>query len=244
MSQIGKMEGGSSGSRLAGRIALITGASRGLGRALALRYAGEGATVVAVARTQGALEELDDEIRAIGGAASLVPCDLTDHSTIDRIGAAIFERWGRLDVFVGNAGILGDLTPLAHLRPEVWDAVCAVNVTANWRLIRSLDPLLRASAAGRAIFVTCSVGRDIAYWGPYATSKAALEAMVRIYAAEVRKTSLRVNLVDPGAMRTGLRAQAFPGEDPATVRLPEDASGLFVDLADAGCTRHGELITA
>src|SRR5882757_9567881 len=176
------------------RVAVVTGASRGIGRAAALALAEAGAHVVAVARTVGALEELDDAIRAQGGAATLVPLDLKDSAGIDRLGAAIFSRWGKLDMLLGNAGLLGAITPLAHLEPKVWDDVMAVNVTANWRLIRSLDPLLRQSTAGRAVFLTSGVTYSFpAYWGAYAISKAALEAVVRTYAREVAQTPVRAN---------------------------------------------------
>ncbi len=207
------------------RIALVTGASRGIGRALALELARDGAHVVALARTQGALEELDDEITALGGAATLVPCDLADFDALDRLGASIFERWGKLDAFIGNAGLLGVLSPLAHVDPKDWNRVMAVNVTANWRLIRSLDPLLRASGAGRVAFVTSSVGHRAPmrpYWGPYAISKAAMEALARTYAAETAGTGVTVMVANPGALRTRMRAQAFPGEDPNTLRTPEE----------------------
>ena len=235
----------SGGGRLEGRVALITGASRGIGRAVALRFAAEGAHVILIARTQGALEELDDEIRAMGGAATLVPADLTEFDTIDGMGARVFERFGRLDVLVGNAGILGTLGPLAHADPKTWDRVMAINVTANWRLIRSFDPLLKASEAGRAIFVTSGAATaDRAYWGAYAVSKAALEALVRTYAADVATTDVRVNMIDPGATRTGMRAQAYPGEDPQTLKTPDAVTGLFVDLAEAACTLHGQVVTA
>lgn len=230
--------------RLAGRVALITGASRGIGRAVALRYAREGADVVLVARTQAALEEVDDEIRAAGGAATLVPADLTDNTVIERMGAAVYERWQRLDVLVGNAGVLGVLSPLAHISPEVWDQVLAVNVTVNWRLIRSFDPLLRASPAGRAIFVTSGVARGRAYWGAYAVSKGALETMVRTYAEEVAKSPVRANLINPGATRTGMRAAAYPGEDPASLKPPEAVTEVFVELAEANCMRSGEVVSA
>jgi NAD(P)-dependent dehydrogenase (short-subunit alcohol dehydrogenase family) len=229
--------------RLAGRIALITGASRGIGRAVAVRFAREGANVVLVARTGAALEEVDDEIRAAGGAATLVPADLTDYAIIDRMGAAIHERWGRLDVLVGNAGVLGVLSPLPHIAPEVWDEVLAVNVTVNWRLIRSFDPLLRVSDAGRLIFVTSGVSSGHAYWGAYAVSKGALETMVRTYAAEVAKSRVRVNLINPGATRTTMRTNAYPGEDPATVKPPEAVTDVFVDLADATCGLNGTVVS-
>lgn len=233
------------GKRLEGRVALITGASRGIGRAVALRFAAEGAQVILVGRTQGALEELDDEIRSAGGHAILVPMDLTDYDKIDQMGLATYERFGKLDILVGNAAELGDLTPVGHYKPSMWDKVFAVNVTANYRLIRSFDPLLRRSEAGRAIFVTADVAHGVfPYWGAYAASKAALESMVRSYAGEVTKTSLRVNLLDPGIVRTRLRATAFPGEDPEKLRTPDEVTDSFLSLAEADCLRHGELVKA
>ncbi len=203
---------------LAGRIAVVTGASRGIGRAAALALAAEGAHIIAVARTEGGLVELDDEVKRLGSTATLVPFDMKDFAAIDRLGGAIFERWKKLDILIGNAGILGKLTPLPHLDQKVWDEVMAVNVTANFRLIRSLDSLLRASDAGRAVFVTSGLARKCwPYWGPYSISKAALEAMVRTYAGEVASTALRVNCFSPGATRTKMRATAMPGEDPETL---------------------------
>jgi NAD(P)-dependent dehydrogenase (short-subunit alcohol dehydrogenase family) len=231
--------------RLEGRVALITGASRGIGRAVALRFAEEGARLILTARTQGALEEVDDEIRKLGDGAILVAEDLTNFDTIDRMGAAVFERFGRLDVLVGNAGQLGVLGPIGHTDTETWNQVMAINVTANWRLIRGFDPLLRASPAGRAIFVTSAVTQvPRAYWGAYAVSKAALETMVLTYAAEVVKTQIKVNLIDPGATRTAMRARAYPGEDPLCLKTPDSRAGLFVELADGACTRHGEVVRA
>ena len=225
------------------RIALVTGASRGIGRAAALAFAEAGAHVVAVARTQGALEELDDEIRARGGdPATLVPLDLKDMEALDRLGAALHERWGKLDVLFGNAGILGDLTPLGHVDPKTWDTLMAVNVTANWRLIRSLDPLLRASDAGRAIFVSSGAAHKCtAYWGPYSVSKAALEALARTYAAETVETRVRVMLVNPGPLRTRMRASAMPGEDPETLRTPDDLAPHILRLASPEWSETGKL---
>ncbi len=207
------------------RIALVTGASRGIGRALSLALARQGVHIIALARTQGALEELDDEIQTSGGQATLVPCDLADHDALDRLGAMLFERYGQLDILVGNGGILGPLSPLAHVSPKEWDKVMAVNVTANWRLIRSLDPLLRASEAGRVLFITSGVAHRAQmkpYWGPYAVSKAALEVIACTYAAETKTTgAVTVMLANPGPLRTRMRALAMPGEDPATLRVPE-----------------------
>jgi NAD(P)-dependent dehydrogenase (short-subunit alcohol dehydrogenase family) len=224
------------------RIALVTGASRGIGRALALELAREGVHVVALARTQGALEELDDEIRALGGAATLVPADMTDFDALDRLGAALFERWGRLDVLVGNAGVLGPLSPLGHVEVKDWNRVFAVNVTANWRLIRSLDPLLRASDAGRVAFVTSSAAYKASpYWGPYAASKAALEALARTYAAETRNERVKVMVVNPGRMRTRMRAQAMPGEDPMTLPTPEEFAKKCLPLLRPEWLESGRL---
>jgi NAD(P)-dependent dehydrogenase (short-subunit alcohol dehydrogenase family) len=230
--------------RLAGRIALVTGASRGLGAAVARRFAAEGAHLILVARTQGAIEELDDEIRASGKEPpTLLALDLRQHERIDQMGAAIHERFGRVDVLVGNAAVLGVLSPMGHIDPKTWDAVMALNTTANWRLIRSLDPLLRASPSGRAIFVTCGAARDLAaYWGAYAASKAALEAMVRVYAEELGITAIKANLIDPGILATKLRAKGFPGEDRGKLRRPEDATDDFVTLASATETRNGAIV--
>jgi NAD(P)-dependent dehydrogenase (short-subunit alcohol dehydrogenase family) len=220
-------------ARLQGRIALVTGASRGIGFHTALALAREGAHVIAIARTVGGLEELDDAIREAGGeAATLVPLDITDFDAIDRLGATIDERWNKLDIFVGNAAILGGLSPLGHFEPAVFERVFDVNVIANWRFIRSLDPLLRASDAGRAIFVTSAAARSPrAFWGPYASSKAALEALVRVYAEESAKSSVRANLFDPGVTRTAMRAQAMPGEDAWAQTDPAETAMEIVILA-------------
>jgi len=226
--------------QLENRVAVVTGASRGLGRAIALTLAKEGAHIIALARTQGGLEELDDEIKGIGGSATLVPSDIKDYPAIDRLGAAIFERWKKLDILIGNAGILGKLSPLGHIDPKVFEDVMAVNVTANWRLIRSLDPLLRASDAGRAVFVSSGVAQNpLPYWGPYSISKAALEAMVRTYAAENNSTTVRANCFSPGPTRTRMRAQAMPGEDPETLPTPEDVAEQLVALCLPSFTDNG-----
>ena len=234
------------GGRLQGRIALITGASRGIGAAVARRYAQEGAHIIAVARTVGALEELDDDIQHLTGqSATLVPMDITDAEKVDDMSALINQRFGRLDILVGNAGILGILSPLGHIDPKIWDQVIAVNLSANWRLLRAMDPLLHSSHAGRAIFVTSTVGAEArAYWGAYAVSKAALEMMTRTYAKEIATTPIRVNLVNPGGTRTQMRSQAMPGEDPNTLPGPEDRADVFVDLALPSCTENGQLFTA
>ncbi len=232
-------------SPLSSRIALVTGASRGIGRAVALELARQGAHVIVLARTQGALEELDDEIRALGGEATLVPCDLVDHEAIDRLGAAIHERWGRLDILVGNAGLLGILSPLGHIDPKEWDKVFAVNVTANWRLIRSLDLLLKASDAGRVVFLSSGAGHRAelrAYWGLYGVTKAALDALARFYAAETQNiSSVRVNLFNPGPLRTTMRAKAMPGEDPMTLKTPEEAAPQIVAMCSPAWTETGKL---
>ena len=231
--------------KLAGRIAVITGASRGIGAATAKIFTAEGAHVILVARTQGGLEEIDDEIRAAGGTATLVPMDLTDYDKIDEMGATIFERYGKLDILIANAGMLGTMGPINHIDPKIWEQTLAVNVTANWRLIRSFDPLLRQSDAGRAIFLTSFAAQvHRAYWGIYATSKAALDMMVMTYAQEILKTNVTANLFNPGKTRTIMRAEAYPGEDPETVKVPEFTASQLVDLVLPSCKLNGEIITA
>jgi NAD(P)-dependent dehydrogenase (short-subunit alcohol dehydrogenase family) len=227
---------------LADRIALVTGASRGIGHATALALANAGAHIVAVARTVGALEELDDAIKAIGRSATLVPLDLKDYDGIDRLGIALHERFGRLDVLVGNAGILGPLSPLGHVEIKAWDEVMAVNVTANWRLICAMDPLLKFSDAGRVVFLSSGVAAlALAYWGPYAVSKAALETLARTYAAETATTNVRINLFTPGPIRTRMRAQAMPGEDPMTLETPDKVAEKIVALCLPSMQESGKL---
>lgn len=228
--------------RLAGRVALVTGASRGIGAAVAKRYAAEGAHVICVARTQSALERVDDAIQAGGHeAATLVPMDITDFAKIDELGGIIAQRFKKLDILVGNAGMLGSLSPVAMSKTKMWQDVMNTNFMANYRLIRSFDPLLRASDAGRALFVTSGAAEMAnAYWGAYATSKAALEMLVNTYAAEVEKTPIRVNLIDPGVVRTTMRKEAFPGEDANTLATPESITDRFVELALAEVEPHGQ----
>jgi NAD(P)-dependent dehydrogenase (short-subunit alcohol dehydrogenase family) len=231
--------------RLSGKVALITGASRGIGAAVAERLAREGAHLVLIGRTVGGLEETDDRVRAAGGSATLVPFDLREFIKIDELAAALYERYGRLDILVGNAGEFGVFSPLGHIDPALWSEVVDLNLTANWRLIRAMDPLLRAAEHGRAVFVTTALAREaLPYYGPYAVSKAALEAMVRIYAGEVARTRVRANLLDPGIVRTRLRARIFPGEDPATVPSSVSIADAFLPLVLEECERNGEIITA
>ncbi|HEY0293446.1 MAG TPA: SDR family NAD(P)-dependent oxidoreductase [Hansschlegelia sp.] len=228
---------------LAGRVAVVTGATRGIGYAVALALAKSGAHVVATGRTQGGLGELDDAIKAEGGSSTLAPFDISDFDAIDRLGAALYSRFGKIDALVANAGMLGPLTPLGHVDPNEWDKLIAVNLTANWRLIRSLDPLLRASDAGRAVFLTSgAVHKDRAYWGPYAVTKAGVEALARSYAAETAaNTPVRVMLVNPGPLRTAMRARAMPGEDAATLKTPAEIAPKIVALCSPEWTDTGKL---
>ncbi|MDB5537809.1 MAG: family NAD(P)-dependent oxidoreductase [Devosia sp.] len=227
---------------LAGKVVLVTGASRGIGYASAREAARRGAHVVAVARTVGGLEELDDEIQDLGSSATLVPLDLRDGDAIDRLGAAIFERWGALDGLIANAGMLGTLSPLPHVAPEEFEKVMAVNVTANYRLLRSTDLLLRQADAGRAVFVSSSSAKSARpYWGLYAASKAAVDAMVKAYAGEVEQTSVRANVFYPGAVRTAMRAKAMPGENPDTLPQPREIAGALVDMVSPNLTQNGQI---
>ncbi|TAL30317.1 MAG: SDR family NAD(P)-dependent oxidoreductase [Alphaproteobacteria bacterium] len=231
--------------RLQGRTALITGASRGIGAAVAKAYAAEGAHVILLARTQGGLEETDDAIRAAGGSATLMPFDLSETKKLDAIGPAITERFKRLDILVGNAAMFGGLSPVAQSDPKIFEEIFRVNFFANYRLIRALDPLLRASDAGRAIFVTSGAAHLAEpYWGAYAASKAALERMVYAYAAETAYSPLKVNILDPGIVRTNMRREAFPGEDPSKLPAPESVVERFIELAAPGYAGTGKIVMA
>lgn len=228
---------------LAGRVALITGTSRGIGWSVTVGLAEAGAHVIAIARTVGALEELDDEIKGVGGTATLVPMDLRNGEAFGQLAASIEERWGKLDIMIANAALAGTISPLTHNLPKDWSAVMDVNVNATWMLIRALDPLLQKSDAGRVILVTSGAGdRPHAYMGAYAVSKAALNMMGQIYALENDKTTVNVNLINPGPMRTGMRAKAFPGEDPETLPHPREIVPLFLEYASPACTANGEIV--
>ena len=227
---------------LADRIAIVTGASRGIGYATARALAKAGAHVVALAQTQGGLEELDDEIKKDGGSATLVPLNLTDFDGIARLGAALNERYGKLDILVGNAGVAGPSSPLGHIELKPWNDVMAVNVTANFQLIRCMEPLLKQSDAGRAVFVTSgAANKATAYVGPYAASKAALETLARAWAQETASTSLRVNVFTPGPVRTRMRAQAMPGEDPTTLEPPDQVAQTIVEMCLPSMQESGKL---
>jgi len=224
-----------------GRLALITGASAGLGRALALELAKRGAHIIAVARKKPGLEKLDDDIRSLGGEATLVPLDITKGDGLDELGGVIFERWKKLDILVANAAIVGPMGPIVHVKPEIWQRVIDTNLTANFRLIRSLDVLLRASDAGRAVFISTSVtAKRRAYWGPYASSKIGLEMLAHTYALETSKTNLKVSSVDPGAMRTKMRTEAYPGEDPQSVPHPKDVAPYILKLLSPAFQETGQ----
>lgn len=230
---------------LADTIALVTGASRGIGYATALALARAGAHIVAVARTVGGLEELDDAVRAEGGSATLVPLDLDDFEGIARLALALAERYQRLDILIGNAGLLGPVSPLGHVDPKEFEQMMRINVTANLQLIRCMDPLLRVAPAGRAVFVSSGAAHNArAYVGPYSISKTALEMLARTYAAETVTTRVRVNLINPGATRTRMRARFMPGEDPMTLPTPEEIAPMIVAMLQPEFTKNGDLVTA
>jgi len=227
---------------LANHVALITGATRGIGRALAVALARAGAHIVATGRTQGALEELDDAVRGAGSSATLVPLDMRDYPGLYRLAKALDERHHRLDILIGNAAIIGQRSPLGHVEPTVWDEAIAVNVTANFHLIRAMDALLRSATAGRAVFMTSrSATSARAYSGTYSASKAALNVLARVYAAETDSTPVRVNLFNPGPTRTRMRAQVMPGEDPMTLPTPEEVAETIVPLCLPSCNETGKL---
>ena len=227
---------------LASRIALVTGASRGIGHATARALAKAGAHIIALARTQGGLEELDDEIRKDGGTATLVPLSLTDFDGIARLGAALHERHGKIDILVGNAAVASTSSPLGHIELKAWTDMMAINVTANFQLIRCMEPLLKQSDAGRAVFLTSgAASKALAYWGPYAASKASLDTLVRVWANETASTPLRVNLFSPGPIRTRMRAQVFPGEDPMTLDTPEQVAEFIVPMCAPDWSETGKL---
>ena len=230
---------------LSGKLILVTGATRGIGRAVAIAAAGAGAELIITGRTIGALEEVDDEIKSRGGHATIVELDMKDTPAIPRLASAIAERWGRLDGFVANAAILTALTPVGHVTPDDWDSNIAVNLTGQWHMIRAFDPLLRAAPAGRAILVTSGAAAGSRpFWGPYAATKAALEALGRSWAGESEQTNLRINMMNPGGTATSMRAAAFPGEDPASLPRPEDIAPAFLSLLAEDCPYHGEVVEA
>jgi len=231
--------------RLQNKIALITGASRGIGAAVAKRFAQEGAQLILVARSSTDLEAVDDEIQKYGPPAVLVPFDLADLPRIEDLARSIGERFGKLDIFIGNAGILGGLGPLTHFKPSIWHQVMTINLHANWHLLKACEPLLINARESRTLFVTSGITtHPTPYWGAYATSKAALETMVKIYAAEIKHTPSKVNLINPGPTRTALRAEAMPGEDPLTLPAPEEITEAFVCLSESSCPWHGEILYA
>lgn len=234
----------SSSAKDSQRVALVTGASRGIGRAVALALAKQNIHVLLLARTQGGLEDVYDEIVAADGEATGVPMDLTDYDAIDRLGGVIAERWGKLDVFVGNAGILGPISPVAHMTPSEFEKTLAINVTSNARLIRALEPLLLASDTGRAVFLTSGAAYSTKpFWGAYSTSKAALDALVKSWANEQKNTSLKINLYSPGPVRTAMRAQAMPGENPSTLPTAEDVAPQIISLCAPEYQQTGEIIS-
>ncbi|PZQ44976.1 MAG: oxidoreductase [Micavibrio aeruginosavorus] len=228
---------------LTGKTAVITGASRGIGAAVAKELAKQGAHVVLIARTIGGLEAVDDEIRKFGGKATLMPLDLFKLNDLDALGPTLHQHFSKIDIFIGNAAMLGTLAPLGHLKPDEFQRVMDLNVTANYRLIRTLDPLLKASDAGRVVFVSSGITQDYkAYWGEYAVSKAALEALAKTYAAECANTNVKVNILDPGRVRTAMRAQAYPGEDPQSRPHPDEITSYFLKLVANDCAMNGEIL--
>ena len=230
---------------LSAKVVLVTGASRGIGHAVSLAAAEAGADVIITGRTIGALEELDDAIKASGAHATIVEHDMSDFAALPRLAAAIHKRWGRLDGLVANAAILGTLTPLSHLDQNVWDETISINLTAQWHLIKAMEPLLTAAPAGRAILVSSGAARgSYPFWGPYAVSKAGLEAMGRVWAGETEQTNLRVNMINPGGTATSMRATAFPGEDPNTLPSPDAIAPAFLQLLSSDCQDHGRLFQA
>ncbi|VAV94840.1 Oxidoreductase, short-chain dehydrogenase/reductase family [hydrothermal vent metagenome] len=231
--------------RLAGKVALITGSTRGIGAGVAKALAREGAHIILTGRTTGALEEMDDAVRELGAETTLVPMDLQDFDAIDRLGGHVAEIWGRLDILIGNAGILGPISPLGHISPKEWEKLMAINVTANYRLLRSFDPLLKAAEAARVVFVSSTIAEDCrAYWGGYATTKAALNCMVKTYALEVANvTGIRANILNPGPIRTNMRSAAMPGEDPDTLDTPDDIAPLFVKMCLPEFQENGRIIS-
>ncbi|MEK9745654.1 MAG: SDR family NAD(P)-dependent oxidoreductase [Candidatus Puniceispirillum sp.] len=225
---------------LENRLVLVTGASRGIGRAVALAAAAAGAELIITGRTIGALEELDDNIKAVNGSATIVELDMADYPAMPRLAAAIAERWGRLDGLLANAAMLGPLTPLSHVDEKLWDNTLSVNLTGQWHLIKAMEPLLVAAPAGRAVLVSSGVAEGSApFWGPYAITKAGLESMGRVWAGETEQTNLRINMISPGGTATGMRASAFPGEDPASLPQPADIAPAFLQLLSPQCTAHG-----
>ncbi len=231
--------------KLEGKIALVTGATRGIGAGVVQELAREGAHIIMIGRTTGALEDMDDAVKELGGTSTLVPLDLTDYDGIDRLGSHVADKWGRLDILIGNAAILGPLSPVGHIPPKEWDQLMALNVTANYRLLRSFDPLLKAADAGRATFVTSNAGINArAYWGGYSITKAAVNCMVQTYALEVaNNTNVKANLINPGPIRTSMRAAAMPGEDPDTLDTPADIAPLFVKMSLPEFQANGEIIS-
>lgn len=230
--------------QLSGQVALVTGASRGIGAAVSKALAERGAHVILLARTQGDLEEVDDAIRARGGKATLIPLDLQKLEDVDKLGPSIAERFGRLDIFIGNAAVLGPLSPVHHVIPKEWEKAFTVNVMANVRLVRSLDPLLRNADAGRVVFTTSGLGeKAMAYWGPYCSTKAALNLFAQSYAAETVKTNLRVNLLSPGPVDTAMLKEAFPGGYPGHAKTPDDVVPAYLKLVSPQCQSHGEIIS-